>query len=135
MFSSKVELRVRYGETDRMGYMYYGNYPELFEVARVEALRGLGFPYKTLEDEGVLLPVTELNVRYHKPAFYDDLLIVEAVIPVLPAVRLRFDYRVLGPDGSVLTEATTTLVFVDKASGRPRKAPQGLLDALAPFYG
>ena len=72
MFVSKTKVRVRYSETDMMGYCYYGNYAAFFEVARVEAIRGLGFSYKQMEDEGVALPVLDFSIKYYKPAFYDD---------------------------------------------------------------
>lgn len=134
MFSHDVEVRVRYGETDRMGYMYYGAYPLHFEVGRVEALRSLGFPYRDLEDRGILLPVREMNVRYHAAALYDDLLTVRTIITAMPAVRIDFAYRITGEGGRLLTEATTTLVFVDKATGRPRRAPEELVAVLAPYF-
>ena len=74
MYSSEVEIRVRYSETDKMGYVYYGNYAQYFEVGRVEALRNLGLPYKELEESGILMPVVSFNIKYLKPAFYDDVL-------------------------------------------------------------
>ena len=81
MFTSEISLRVRYAETDRMGYAYYGNYATWFEVARVEALRTLGLNYRELEDDGILLPVIDYHTRYLKPAFYDDELTVKTTIP------------------------------------------------------
>lgn len=134
MYHHETTFRVRYAETDRMGYVYYGRYAEFFEVGRVEALRALGFPYRALEDRGVLLPVHDLNVKYHKPALYDDALVLRTTITALPGVRMVFRYELRGSAGSLLTEGGTTLVFVDKASGRPRHAPQELLAALAPFF-
>jgi acyl-CoA thioester hydrolase len=134
MYTHVTELRVRYGETDRMGYVYYGIYAQYFEVGRVEALRDLGFPYRDLEDVGILLPVHDLSVRYHKPAFYDDRLRVSTTIAALPTVRVVFTYEVRNERDELLTEATTTLVFVDKATGRPRRAPDDLITALAPYF-
>lgn len=134
MFEHRCQLRVRYGETDRMGYLYYGDYAEYLEVGRVEALRSLGFPYRRIEDEGVLLPVRDLHVRYHAPAHYDDLLTVVTRIRVRPSARIIFDYEVRDERGELLTEASTTLVFVDKLTGRPRRAPEDLLAALAPHF-
>ena len=81
-------MRVRYGETDQMGYVYYGDYAEYLEVGRVEALRSLGFPYRRLEEEGVMLPVHDLRITYHKPARYDDLLTIRTIIKALPSVRI-----------------------------------------------
>lgn len=134
MFVHETTLRVRYGETDRMGYVYYGDYAEFFEVGRVEALRSLGFPYKRIEDEGVMLPVHDLSVRYHQPALYDDLLTIRTRITALPTVRIVFEYDVLNATGVLLTEASTTLVFVDRASMRPCRAPLALVEALRPSF-
>lgn len=131
MFMHETTIRVRYGETDQMGFVYYGDYAEFLEVGRVEALRSLGFPYRRLEEEGVMLPVHDLHVTYHQPARYDDLITVRTFIEKLPSVRIDFRYEVLDPDGELLTEANTTLVFVDRATMRPCRAPQDLVDALA----
>lgn len=134
MFSHDHQLRVRYGETDQMGYMYYGDYPSLFEVGRVEALRSLGFPYRRLEEEGVMLPVHDMQVTYHRPARYDDLLTVRTTITALPSVRIVFHYEVFNEEGVLLTEAATTLVFVDRSTMRPRRAPEPLIAALVSYY-
>lgn len=134
MFSHENTVRVRYAETDRMGYVYYGTYAQYFEVGRVEALRSLGMPYRRMEEEGVMLPVHDLSVRYHKPAFYDDLLTVRTIITEMPTVRIRFAYEVRNEDGVLLTEAATTLVFIDRATNRPRRAPEDLLRLLKPFF-
>lgn len=134
MFSHEVTLRVRYAETDRMGYVYYGTYAQYFEVGRVEALRSLGFPYRRMEEQGVMLPVHELTVRYHRPAFYDDLLTVRTIITERPSVRIRFAYEVRNGEGALLTEAATTLVFIDRATDRPRRVPAELAEKLAPYF-
>ena len=76
-FIHETKVRVRYGETDQMGYCYYGNYAQYFEVGRVEALRSLGCSYKALEDQGIMLPVSEYNVKYKRPAYYDDELTIQ----------------------------------------------------------
>ncbi|MFM1745202.1 MAG: hypothetical protein RLZZ630_1139 [Bacteroidota bacterium] len=127
MISHETKIRVRYSETDRMDFVYYGAYASYFEVARVEFLRDLGFTYKLMEDKGILLPVSDYAIRYHKPARYDDLLLIRTSIPEPPGVRIRFKYEVFNESGQLLTEAETTLVFVDKVSGRPRKAPGDFL--------
>lgn len=134
MFTHKTGLRVRYGETDRMGFVYYGDYAEFFEVGRVEALRSLGFPYKRIEEEGVLLPVHDYQVKYHQPARYDDLLTVLTRITALPGIRIDFSYEIHNEAGVLLTDASTTLVFVDATTMRPCRAPKALVDALAPHF-
>ena len=135
MFTHDHKLRVRYGETDQMGYAYYGDYASFFEVGRVEALRSLGFPYRRLEEEGVMLPVRDMQVTYHRPARYDDLLTVRTTITTLSSARIVFRYELFSEEGGLLTEATTTLVFVDRATMRPRRAPEQLVAALAPYLG
>jgi acyl-CoA thioester hydrolase len=133
MFCKEIELRVRYAETDRMGYVYYGNYATYFEVARVETLRSAGITYKSLEDEGILLPVVEYNVRYHAPAHYDDLLLIKTVIPTMPGVKIRFEYETWR-ETELLNKGWTELVFVDGKTGKPVRCPSDVANALLPFY-
>jgi len=134
MFRSEMTLRVRYAETDRMGYAYYGNYATWFEVGRVEALRALGLNYRELEDEGILLPVIDFHTRYLKPAFYDDELTVTTMIPELPGPRIVFHYEVHNAAGDLLNKAETQLVFLDKATGRPTRPPQAFMERIAGFF-
>lgn len=134
MFIAETSIRVRYGETDRMGYSYYGNYAEYYEVGRVEALRKLGWNYKEMEDSGILLPVFTFSIKYFKPSHYDDLLVVKTMIKEIPATRIRFDYEMYNQQGDKLNEGETTLVFVDAKRNRPTKAPAGFVDALKPYF-
>lgn len=134
MFVAETSMRVRYGETDRMGYSYYGNYAEYYEVGRVEALRELGWNYKEMEDSGILLPVYTFSIKYFKPAYYDDLLVVKTMIKELPVTRLHFTYEMYNEKGDKLNEGETTLIFVDANSKRPRSAPEGFLAALKPYF-
>lgn len=130
MYSSKIQIRVRYGETDRMGYVYYGNYAEYFEVARVETLRNIGFNYKQLEEQGVMLPVLNYSVKYIRPAFYDDLLTIRTVIAKLPTARIHFEYEIYNEKDELINTAETTLVFINRNSNRPCPAPPALLELL-----
>lgn len=133
MYVTETQIRVRYAETDRMGYCYYGNYAQYFEVARVESLRSLGISYKTLEDEGVLLPVINFNIDYKKPAHYDDLLTIKCLVRELPGVRITFDYQTYRSE-TLLNEASTTLVFVNQSENKPMRIPDQLLSKFRPFY-
>jgi acyl-CoA thioester hydrolase len=133
MFSAETQIRVRYGETDRMGYVYYGNYAEYFEVGRVEALRSLGWNYREMEDSGILLPVYSFSIRYFKPAFYDDLLTVKTMITEKPGTRLQFKYEITNDKGEKLNEGETTLVFISAETKRPCMAPDGFVKALQPY--
>lgn len=134
MFSTETKVRVRYSETDRMNYVYYGNYASYLEVARVEALRGLGCSYKEMEDNGFLLPVYEYSIKYHKPAFYDDILTVKTRIPQLPSVRIIFEYEIYNEEFEKISEAHTTLVFILRETSKPCKAPESLLEKLKVFF-
>lgn len=134
MFRAETKIRVRYAETDQMGYVYYGNYAAYFEVARVEALRGIGLTYKQLEKEGALMPVLEYHCKYIRPARYDDLLTIKTFIPEKPGMRIYFKYEVLNEAGELINIGDTTLVFIDKISGRPCKCPESLDHLLKPFF-
>jgi len=127
-FSTK--LRVRYSETDKMGFCYYGNYAQYFEVARVEALRELGIVYKLLEENGILLPVTEIHIRYLQPAKYDDLLEIKTSITKFQGTRMYFQYEVWNEEGILLNDAETTLVFVDANSMKPIPIPTFVVNIL-----
>ena len=129
-FIQSTSLRVRYGETDQMGYCYYGNYDQYFEVGRVEALRSFGMSYKAMEESGVMLPVSEFNVRYFAPAYYDDLLFITTKIVMLKGPRLFFEYEIKNEEGKVISIATTTLVFVSKDTMRPISPPQDFLELM-----
>lgn len=117
---------VRYSETDRMGYLYYGHYAAYFEVARVEALRELGVVYKQLEDEGILLPVRTFNIHYKAPAHYDDTVQIQTRIKQFSGTRILFHFESFRSD-TLLNTAEVELVFVDKNTGRPCKAPEHIV--------
>lgn len=133
MYSKETEVRVRYSETDQMGYVYYGNYAAYYEVGRVEALRSLGMSYRSLEDSGIMMPVLESHSRYIKPAKYDDLIRMQIIIPTLPTSRITFEYK-LFLEETLIHEGSTTLAFVNMETGRPMRAPEAMTDLLKPFY-
>ncbi len=130
MITHETKIRVRYAETDQMGYVYYGNYAQYFEVGRVELLRKLGISYRAIEEAGILLPVRDFNIRYHKPAYYDEELTIVTRIPSIPTARILFDYQTLNADGDLLNEGHTTLVFVTKSTGKPQQCPEHLIKAI-----
>jgi acyl-CoA thioester hydrolase len=121
------EIRVRYAETDAMKYVYYGNYAQYLEVARVEVFRSLGYPYQYLEEQGILMPVTNYEIKYLKPAFYDNLLKIETSIKAIPGVKITFDYQIFNPKNELITTASTTLFFLDAKSKKIIKCPEFLL--------
>ena len=114
-------VRIRYGDTDQMGVVYYANYLRFFEIARAEWLRAYGVVYKEIEAAGALFPVTEAFVKYRQPARYDDLLAIECWPEKVQAASLRFAY-VVRRDGMVLAEGHTGHACVD-SGGRPRRFP------------
>lgn len=130
MYMHEIQLRVRYAETDKMGVVYHGNYAQYFEVARVEMLRSLGISYRAMEEEGTMLPVVNLNIDYKQPALYDELLSVQTTISDLPGVKIHFTYKLLNQKQDILATASTTLVFVDVETKRPKRCPQFLLEKL-----
>lgn len=123
-------IRVRYSETDQMGYVYYGQYASYFEVARVECMRSLGLSYKSLEDQGILMPVSHFSIDYIKPCLYDDELTIETEIKEIPQARIRFYYKTFNSGGELMNEAVTELYFLDKSKMRPIRAVESLVSAL-----
>lgn len=132
-FKASTKLRVRYGETDQMGYCYYGNYAQYFEVGRVEAMRALGMTYRSLEERGVMLPVVNFEVNYKFPALYDDELVITTTISELKGPRLTFLYEITKDSGELICTAKTTLVFVSKESKRPIAPPDDFITLLSAF--
>lgn len=127
---NKISFRVRYGETDQMGVVYHGNYPQYLEMGRVEWLRGLGISYKKMEENGIMLPVISLSILYKKSALYDDLITVTTRIRKRPLVRIEFDYEIHNEANELLIEASTVLAFMDTRTGKPIKCPDYILDKL-----
>lgn len=133
MFVSEVKIRVRYAETDRMGYVFYGNYAVYFDVARVEALRELGFIYKEVEDNGIILPVYTFTIKYLKPAFYDDVLTIKTYIKQIPKARLMVYHETFNEQKEMINSGETTLVFIDVKTNKPRRAPQNFIDEIRKY--
>jgi acyl-CoA thioester hydrolase len=128
MLSHNIQIRVRYGETDQMGYVYYGNYAQYFEMGRVEWLRNLGISYKRMEDSGIMLPVINLNINYLNPAKYDDLLTLQTTLIKKPSARIEFDFKLYNEEKELLTEGYTSLVFVDMKQNKPTRPPNYILE-------
>ena len=126
----RFELRVRYGDTDQMGFAYYANYLRWFEIGRAEMMRSLGMSYREVEEAGVSLPVLEANCRYRKPARYDDAIAIETAVLRLGRASVEFTYRVVREaDAEVLATGHTEHCFLGR-DGRPVRAPQSLLTLL-----
>ena len=125
-----ISFRVRYGETDQMGVVYHGNYPQYLEMGRVEWLRTLGISYKKMEESGIILPVISLRLNFKKSAIYDDLLTVRTILQKRPQVRIEFDYEIYNEKKELLAEANTVLAFMDSTNNKPIRCPEYILERL-----
>ncbi|MNK59643.1 Acyl-CoA thioester hydrolase YbgC [compost metagenome] len=130
MINTNTSIRVRYGETDPMKYVYYGNYAEYFEVARVELFRSLGMSYDEIEKRGIFLPVSEYKIKYLKPALYDQLLEIRTYVKKIPGIRIEFDYEIYNEENVKITEASTTLFFLDSETNKIIKCPDYLMELI-----
>lgn len=131
MKNTLTHIRVRYGETDQMGVVYYGNYAQYLEQGRTEWLRELGFSYKWMEANNIQLPVVHFSIDYKQPAYYDDLLTVKTSLKQMPNVKIEFYYEIYNESKQLLATATTVLVFVDSSTKKLTKAPDYLLEKLS----
>jgi len=135
MYEFNTQVRVRYAEADPMNVVYYGNYAQYFEVGRVESLRNLGISYKGIEDMGIMLPVVELNIKYLRPAKYDDLLTIKTQIKELPTEhKIIFDQEIYNEEGKLLTIGKVKLYFMDSKLGKRASMPAIMLEKLSTYF-
>jgi acyl-CoA thioester hydrolase len=124
-------VRVRYAETDKMGVVYYANYFVWFEVGRADWLRSLGWTYREMESEGIVLPVIEAHCEYHRPSRYDDEMEVRTQGRMLSAARVEFSYKVVRRGDEQVTASGRTVHVALDASGRPRRLPDRIREVFA----
>jgi len=134
MIQNKTLFRIRYGETDQMGYAHHGNYAQYFEMGRIELLRSVGISYKKMEEDGLILPVYSINTRFIKPAKYDDSIVLKTFLKEMPSARINFAYEIYNEQNELITTGNTTLVFVDRFKNRPIKIPEELSSKISPFF-
>jgi acyl-CoA thioester hydrolase len=135
MYVSETQIRVRYGETDQMGYLYYGNYALYYEVGRVELLRSLGLTYKEMEETyGVMMPVMSLQMRFVRPALYDELLTVRTTIRHMPTEAITFYVEILNEKKKLVNGGSVKLCFVDMKTNKTIPPPQYLAEKFAAFF-
>ena len=132
MIQASIQFNIRYAETDQMGFVYYGNYAQYFEIGRVEALKAIGISYRSLEESGLFLPVRSLEVEYLKAAKYDDLIEVRTLIPKMPSNRIDFEYEIYRAE-ELLVTGKTTMFFMDQ-SGKPIRPPKEFLEEMRPHF-
>jgi len=135
MYTHRFQKRVRYAETDQMGYLYYGNYATYYEIGRVEMLRSLGLTYKAMEEEqGIIMPVMNLDIRFIRPGKYDELLTIETSLQDLPGRDIIFHMRIFNEQDELMNGGKVRLCFVDQQSNQRVNAPDYLVDALKPYF-
>lgn len=125
-----MKIRPRYDEVDQMGYVYHANYVSYCHQARTELLRKFGVNDKVLEEDGIMMPVIEMNLKYLKPSGYDEELTVKTRIKELPTTRFKFDFIFENNIGEIVCKANTTVVFVDSVTRKPNRIPVFVLDGL-----
>lgn len=135
MLIHEFQKRVRYGETDQMGYLYYGNYAQYYEIGRVEMLRSSGLTYREMEQErGVLMPVVSLQMRYVRPAYYDELLTIRTTLRKLPEKFITFEVEIFNENQKLVNGGSVRLCFVDAKNGKTITAPEFLLEKLRAHF-
>lgn len=134
MLKHTTQLRVRYADTDKMQFVYNGKYLEYFEVGRTEFLRHIGLPYIEIEKAGFQLPLIEANLKYKKPAVYDDLLDVEAIVSSPNSAKVHIEYKITHHDtGEVICEGFTTHMFIHADSKKPTRPPKIYVEKLEKY--
>ncbi len=135
MFQHETQVRVRYSETDKMGYIYYGVYPQYFEVGRAEAVRAIGLTYRQLEDDyGILMPVMSMEVRYVRSAHYDDLLTLKTTLNELPTDQIVFHTDIYNENNKLICGGRIRLAFVEDKTKKRCPAPDDLINKLKPWF-
>lgn len=127
MLTFETEYRVCYGDTDMMGVVYYGNYPRLYEIGRNDMIRSVWKSYREIEREGYMLPAHSLEVSYHKPARYEDILTIKTIINEVPKVKFTIKTQIYNQEGELINEGKVVLAFMDKTTRRPCRAPEELV--------
>lgn len=134
MYTHETTLRVRYAETDQMGVVYYGNYSQYYEVGRVEAIRNLGMSYKQIEEKGIVMPVTRVNMKYVLPARYDDLLRIVTIITEKPDKRITFRCEIYNEQEQLLNYGEVTLAFFDIQTKKSVHIPDFIMHPLQKYF-
>lgn len=135
MFTHHFQKRVRYAETDQMTYLYYGNYATYYEIGRAEMIRSLGLSYKIMEEEkGILMPVMSLQIRFVRPAFYDELLTIKTTLRHLPQKTITFHHEIFNESKKLVSGGSVKLCFLDAKINKTVNAPEYLLEKLRPYF-
>lgn len=133
MITSENKIQIRYDEVDKMGYVYHGNYAKFYHISRTELMRKIGFSDKELEAKSILLPVIEMNIKYLKPVFYDDVITIKTALRNIPSSRMHFKHEVYNAHNEVINQAESIVVFVDMHTRKPMKAPYFIVEKIESY--
>ena len=134
MLEDNINIRVRYADTDQMGFVYYGNYAKYYEIARVELFRNIGLTYKSLEKMGIGMPVIEMKTNFIMPAKYDEKLVIHIKIPELPKLKIIFFYEIFNGKNELINTGETVLTFINLLTGKPKRVPSIMKDKLSKYF-
>ncbi len=134
MLEDNINIRVRYADTDQMGFVYYGNYAKYYEIARVELFRNIGLTYKSLEEMGIGMPVIKMKTNFIMPAKYDEKLVVNIKIPELPKLKITFFYEIFNDKNELINTGETILTFINLLTGKPKRVPSIMKDKLSKYF-
>jgi acyl-CoA thioester hydrolase len=130
MTKYSISLRAAYADTDQMGFVHHSNYVKYLEYARWEAFRQMGLPYKSIEEAGILMPVIEMQMKFIKPVYYDNIVRIELDFTLLRSTKLEITYQIFNLYDELIHDATTILAFLKKRSGRPCAIPDFIKEKL-----
>lgn len=135
MITFSTYKRVRYGETDQMGYLYYGNYASYYEIGRAETFRSLGLIYKDMEKElGVLMPVMYMQSRFLRPATYDELIEIKTIMKKIPTNEVTLITELFNEKGDLINQGIVKLCYIDAKTGKRVNAPASWNEKIAKYF-
>ena len=135
MFTSETQIRIHYALTDQMGVVYYGNYAQFYEIGRTEAIRELGFTYKEIEAMGIVLAVTDMHIRFLRPAKYDDVITVKTTLKEIPLHhKIVFHGEIYNQENELLNTGDVTLYFLEAKTMKRTEMPYELKEKLSVHF-
>ncbi len=135
MFTSETQIRIHYALTDQMGVVYYGNYAQFYEIGRTESIRTLGFTYKEIEAMGIMLAVTDMHIRFLRPAKYDDIITVKTSLRELPLHhKIVFHGEIYNQQNDLLNTGEVTLYFIESKTMKRMDMPGVLKEKLKNYF-
>ena len=135
MFTSQTQIRIHYALTDQMSVVYYGNYAQFYEIGRTEAIRELGFTYKEIEAMGIVLAVTDMHIRFLRPAKYDDVITVKTTLKEIPLHhKIVFHGEIYNQENELLNTGDVTLYFLEAKTMKRTEMPYELKEKLSVHF-